>query len=361
MAVIAWGLLKQSVAESIALAADPDTARRWQEASQAAGNVLWLAAGAIGAALLGVATVLTRSWVIGDLERLDRAITRDARVAGDDEIARVSRRITELQADVKRLEGAQSAGLAAVSGYRTTLADVAEQLVVADRLALTGQLSLGVAHEIGGQLAVAQMALDMTAADPALSEEERGEMLADVQQAVGRIDTIVRDINRVGLSRAPAKASPACDVAQAIDQARRLAQLHRRAKHMRCDLAQPEQAVAHIAMDATRLEQILLNLLLNAADAMQGGGATRISWGEDEGGVWVDVEDDGPGVPNEARPRIFEPFMTTKGEGEGSGLGLSVSRQLLDAIGGSLQVADATVLSGARFTIRAPKARLSPS
>jgi CheY-like chemotaxis protein len=117
------------------------------------------------------------------------------------------------------------------------------------------------------------------------------------------------------------------------------------------------EAGATVLADENRLVQILVNLVLNAADALPSDGAERnvISIrGRREGG-WaiVEVADNGPGVPRELRDRVFDPFFTTKPVGEGTGLGLFVTRNLVEALGGSIALGDAPG-GGALFTLRLP-------
>jgi two-component system NtrC family sensor kinase len=105
------------------------------------------------------------------------------------------------------------------------------------------------------------------------------------------------------------------------------------------------------------LTQVVLNLLLNAADALQGRAGARITVqarASDEG-VQIAVEDNGAGVPSEIAEQIFEPFFTTKEVGKGTGLGLSVCQSLVAAAGGSLSL-DAAYRGGARFLVQLPAA-----
>jgi two-component system NtrC family sensor kinase len=111
-----------------------------------------------------------------------------------------------------------------------------------------------------------------------------------------------------------------------------------------------------VALGREQLVQVVLNLVLNAADSVEGGGHVRIAAAPStEGGVRLSVEDDGPGVALEVRDRLFEPFVTTKEVGKGSGLGLAVCRGLIEAIGGTIAL-DETAPRGARFVIELPRA-----
>ena len=114
--------------------------------------------------------------------------------------------------------------------------------------------------------------------------------------------------------------------------------------------------VPPVAGDEERLRQVVMNLALNALDAMGRGGALEISCrleAPDAPEVAVFVDDEGPGVPRDIRDRVFEPFFTTKATG--SGLGLSIVHAIVTQHGGSIEVEDAPA-GGARFALRLPRA-----
>ena len=100
---------------------------------------------------------------------------------------------------------------------------------------------------------------------------------------------------------------------------------------------------------------LILNLLLNAADAVGPGGHIVLAAHASGGRVELSVTDDGPGVPSQMRPRLFEPFATTKDPGKGTGLGLAVCRGLVEAAGGSITL-DESYAQGARFVVELPVA-----
>jgi CheY-like chemotaxis protein len=121
--------------------------------------------------------------------------------------------------------------------------------------------------------------------------------------------------------------------------------------HVALDLS-PDIPAIH--GDARQLQQVVLNLVTNAIQAMAniGGGTLSIATRSDRNRVVLDVADTGPGIPPDTRARIFEPFFTTKPEGEGTGLGLSVSYGIVIAHGGTITLVDSP--SGARFLVSIP-------
>ena len=120
------------------------------------------------------------------------------------------------------------------------------------------------------------------------------------------------------------------------------------------------QGLPRVRGSEDRLGQVLLNLLLNAADAIDGEGAISIEAARDDSAspavVLLCVTDTGPGVPASVRESLFEPFVTTKPAGSGTGLGLAVCHTLITRLGGTIEVHDAKG-GGARFEIRLPVAR----
>jgi C4-dicarboxylate-specific signal transduction histidine kinase len=112
-----------------------------------------------------------------------------------------------------------------------------------------------------------------------------------------------------------------------------------------------------VTLASEQLGQVLLNLILNASDAVHGRPGARIAVvaRAEAGGVCIDVEDNGPGVSPEVAEHLFEPFFTTKEVGKGTGLGLSVCQSLVSAAGGALSL-DPAFSAGARFVIQLPAA-----
>ena len=156
---------------------------------------------------------------------------------------------------------------------------------------------------------------------------------------------------------------PNADVRDAIEQVRKLLQPQKAMRDIAL-IVEVEEPLPTVGVSGDRLVQVVLNLALNAADAIRGDGRSK---GEialrarlDDAKVIIEVEDDGPGVPDALRERIFEPFFTTKPAGEGTGLGLATSAAIVEQAGGSI-----TALSrsdgreGARMVVTLPAGRPS--
>jgi signal transduction histidine kinase len=119
-------------------------------------------------------------------------------------------------------------------------------------------------------------------------------------------------------------------------------------------VVQPAEAKTCAATDPDLVEQILLNLLKNAIEALPRGGRITLSAGRDGAIVYLDVADDGPGLPAEARNQLFQPFVTSKGAA-GTGLGLAVSRRLARALGGELAYVESEKGTRWRLTLPIPE------
>jgi signal transduction histidine kinase len=141
----------------------------------------------------------------------------------------------------------------------------------------------------------------------------------------------------------------AVDLRQLVDRAIRLVHPHAARQGIVLTSIGPEDGLICVEADATRLEQVLLNLLLNAEEAMHGGAVTvRLS--SDLGYAIIEVADTGPGIPENILPRVFDPYFSTKPQG--SGMGLAICQKIIQQHGGS--IACDTGSDGTVFRIRIP-------
>ncbi len=217
------------------------------------------------------------------------------------------------------------------------------QMRVTDRLSSVCSLAAGMAHEINNPIAFIKGNLEYIA--EILEEKGLDKELEDVQAAVFesvegvlRIATIVQDMQ--ALARIQPKESSAIDLSGTVHSAIKLTshETTRRAQLV-IDIAENLIVVA----DAANLHQILINLLINAAEAMpeelQSENTLRVSCMQrDEHTALVEIHDSGPGIPDDKLAEVFDPFYTTKEVGQGTGLGLSSSRQLVTAMNGTLEL-----------------------
>lgn len=228
-----------------------------------------------------------------------------------------------------------------------------KQLVQSEKLAATGRLALSLAHEINNPLQAVANCLHLSL-EPGLSEERRHEFLSMARDEIDRLSTLIQRM--LEFYRPFPGDQSASDVNDAVRRVLALAEqkLRRSQVTVECDLA-PELPAVRVAAD--QVTQVFLNLTVNAIEAMDqsSGGRLTISSRADELGEWVEVTfaDDGPGVPIDVLPHIFEPLFTTKATG--SGLGLAVSYGIVERHGGLLTV-NSRPGEGATFSVRLPVA-----
>ena len=231
------------------------------------------------------------------------------------------------------------------------------QLMAADRLTAAGTLACGVAHEINNPLAYILANLQSVAADlrPAASPDVASlrERVLSALDGVERIRDIVRDLRNVAQEHAHEQV--AVDVRETLDSALRMAshEIEGRARIVR-DYGD----VPPLSALGSRLGQVFLNLLLNAAQAIPKGRAAeneiRIATRTGAAGdVVVEVSDSGAGIPAGLVGRVFEPFVTTKAPDVGSGLGLYVCHQIVKAMRGQIEVVRSSA-SGTTFRLTLP-------
>ncbi len=239
------------------------------------------------------------------------------------------------------------------------------KLLEADRLTALGVLSAGVAHEINNPLAYVLLNLEYlkrelpkAAGDPARVEA----LMVRVQDAchgADRVASIVRDLRTFArgeeTGRQPVSLEAVIEAAVniAYPEIRTRARLERR-----------YQTVPAVDGNAGRLEQVFMNLLLNATQAFppdsdESDNLIRISLRSEGDKVVAEVADNGPGVPPELLGRIFDPFFTTKPVGVGTGLGLPICRGIVQTHGGEIRI-DSRLGQGAAFTVSLPASKHSP-
>ncbi len=260
-----------------------------------------------------------------------------------------------------REEGSKEfAALASAFNQMTvSLARQREQIIRSEKLASVGQLAAGVAHEIGNPLATILGYVDILRADALgkgrLPETERQDALDRLKAETQRIHRIIREL--LEFSRPSYEDPVATELVRVIQSAEALLTPQARFREVRVIVTPPAESWPQVMVVPSRLVQVLVNLMMNAADAMAGKGVIVIACVEDNQRVLLAVADEGPGVDRQLRGKIFDPFFTTKAVGQGTGLGLSVSRSIVESFGGTLELAPAAEGQGAKFVLSLPRAR----
>ncbi len=239
------------------------------------------------------------------------------------------------------------------------------QLLVSDRMASVGMLAAGVAHEINNPLACVLANLELSQREVAERESagelgdigELREMLKDARDAAERVRQIVRDLKI--FSRHEDAGSEAIDVQKVLESSVRMA--WNEIRH-RAQLIKNYESVPRVEGSESRLGQVFLNLIVNAAQAIAEGNAEgnalRIFTQVDPatGQVVVGISDTGSGIAPQDLKNLFRPFYTTKGPGLGTGLGLAISHRIITGLGGQIQV-ESQVGKGTTFRVILPPAR----
>ena len=371
-----------------------------QEAARNLVGLLVLYALVSAIAILVLSYVLLTRLIVQPVEKLEHAAQRlargdrsPARIEGAREVASLAqtfnalgddlreeraareRRLRETEQALRELERAlkeREEALRALEAAKVSLETAQSSLVRSEKLASVGRLAAGVAHEIGNPLSAILGFVELLRGG-GLEPSEQDEFLRRVQSETERIHRIIR--NLLDFARKPegAAVSEPANVSEAVGDAVHLVAPQKDLRGLRIERRIADD-LPRVGLDADRLTQILLNLLLNAADAIETKRARQESRGErvdtedtilveatheegsdgaSEGTVVLRVIDSGTGIDEAARAAIFEPFFTTKPVGRGTGLGLAVCLTIVEEVRGSIR-AETHSAGGACFEIRLP-------
>jgi len=226
-----------------------------------------------------------------------------------------------------------------------------DRIVRAERLATVGALAAGIAHEIGNPLGGIRNCLQAIAREPEDIEQTR-EFATLMVEATHSIERTVRSLVDVAARSRPEPRQ--VTVHSLCDRVRVLVRHRFAGANVRLEVASTA-SLAPVSVDEGLLQQVLVNLLLNACDASPSGASVRLEVMSEEGALVFDVVDEGSGIAPEVRARIFEPFVTTKAESGGTGLGLAMVKRVVAELGGTVSF-ESELGKGTRFTVRLPTA-----
>jgi len=236
--------------------------------------------------------------------------------------------------------------------------ELERQIVQADKMASLGQLAGGVAHELnnplGGILMNANLLMETLA-----PESEGYADLKRIEEDAVRCERIIK--NLLDFSRQSAVTRKEVCVNDVVQRTIALLQHEADLRGVQVDCTYND-TVPIVEADPTQVQQVLVNIVINALHAMESGGQVQVSTFGDEGAAVIRIADDGPGFPAEIREKIFDPFFTTKDTG--TGLGLSICYGIIEKHGGSIRVSSLTAAEidaagrreqpGTTFEVRLP-------
>jgi two-component system, NtrC family, sensor kinase len=306
--------------------------------------------------LIGL-SLLSRS-VIGPIRRLKEATARIAQgdldhglpERGPREIAELAASFNRMSTSLKQSREETAETITSLVQANETLAQTRQELIRSERMASAGHLAAGMAHEIGNPLGAAVGYLELLKAE-ASSDRERDLCRRSLGE-LERIDRLVRDLLDYASPKgeAPELLDPGQVAAEAVQLLENQGVFG--GIHVRLDVA---NGLPGVRMERHKLTQVLVNLLLNARDALGENNGSILLRAETQGEhVFLCVNDQGKGMSPDVSAHIFDPFFTTKGPGQGRGLGLSVCHRIIDEAGGSIEV-ESTPGKGSVFRVRLPK------
>jgi signal transduction histidine kinase len=246
---------------------------------------------------------------------------------GGDAVGRVAAAVNRLAQRLREERGRTRSQIEALEAANQRLREAREDLARSERLASVGRLAAGVAHEVGNPVSAligyaALMRERLAQGKDVAGYTER------IEREASRIDRILRDL--VDLARPPG-ALQAVDLRRSVEIAR--SSVAPQNAQVAFETALPPD-LPPVRGDEHYLSQVFVNLMTNAVRA--GASRVRVTARAAGAAVWVEVEDDGNGIPAEALPRLFEPFFTLAAPGQGSGLGLALCHATMERFGGSI-------------------------
>ncbi|MBJ6727432.1 sensor histidine kinase [Geomesophilobacter sediminis] len=284
----------------------------------------------------------TRRIAAGDLEET-------VHVPGSTEIAELSDSFNAMVLALRQKRVEVDEKVASLNRANSDLVAARSETIRSEKMASVGLIAAGMAHEIGTPLA-AIMGYTELLADDLAGDAEKSDYLRRITAESSRIDRIVRGL--LDYARPRQSVAEAVELLPLMEKTVELLDAQGVLKRLDV-LIEAEPELPTVQADPYQLEQLLINLIMNARDAMPDGGDLQLKGRREGDEVLLEVIDSGAGISAEKLPLVFDPFFTTKEPGKGTGLGLAIAARIADSCGGRITV-ESQVGKGSRFVVRLP-------
>lgn len=271
-------------------------------------------------------------------------------VPGSTEVAELSDAFNSMVVALREKRSEVEEKVASLKKANQEITEARAEAIRSEKMASVGLLAAGMAHEIGTPLA-AIMGYGALLSEELACCPEHADYLRRIEAESRRIDRIVRGL--LDYARPRAEAREQVDLKMLMEQTLELLGNQGALKLLNCSvLTEPGLPTVHA--DPHQLEQLLINLVMNARDAMPKGGELQLKGSCEGNDVLIEVIDNGEGMPPEHLPLVFDPFFTTKEPGQGTGLGLAIAARIAECCGGRI-TAQSVLGKGSRFVLRMPR------
>lgn len=332
-------------------------------------RIVWLFAISTGFAFIVIGSFLLTRYLIKPLERMIKAteditegyFPQTMEPTGLNEIgmlsASLSRMSNKLREDKKQIEQSMKS----LEESNKKLKQAQDEVIRSEKLASVGKLAAGIAHEIGNPIGIIMGYIEILRQDTNQTEETM-DTLKRVENEIMRIDKIIREL--LGFSHPSSVTLHPIDVNPLIEEAASLISHQKAFRNIELDL-RLQDGLPLITADEQQFQQVMINMFMNAMDAMQDGGTLTVITEQYNGrhhasnissnppDVRITVVDTGIGIEENHLNTIFDPFYTTKSPGKGTGLGLSICLRIIESFRGKISV-KSSLSKGTIFTIMLP-------
>lgn len=306
----------------------------------------------LGAFILSRIVILPINRLLAATEKITNGVYgHRISVSGALELARLAESFNAMSGVLEQKQQEVTSHVAALEQINHDLQLAREEAVRSEKMASVGLLAAGTAHEIGTPLA-SVMGYAEILSQELEHDTTQSDYLRRILDGCGRIDRIVRGL--LEYARPKQIITEAVDLSLLLQSTVELLQHQGLLKAVTVSVI-PQKGLPLVQLDPHQLQQVLINLMINAVDAMPGGGSLQLvlKQGGDTVTQLVEVRDSGVGIAPEHIHRLFDPFFTTKEPGRGTGLGLAISARIIESFGGRITV-QSTLGQGSCFTLALP-------